>query len=86
MKTEKIETSIFPLVKRFQALKSSETAFMLTEELIIHVKCFRNGTIFSVLGWKEINNQPYLIINKGSWEALVDFNTINNKILKINAK
>lgn len=86
MKTEKIETSVFPLIKRFQALKSSESAFMVTEEIVIHEKCFRRGTIFTVLGWKEINNHPYLIISKGSWEALIDFMKINDKILKIHGK
>ena len=86
MKIENIEASIFPLIKRFQALRSSESAFMITEEMIIYEKCFRRGTIFTVLGWKEINDYPYLIISKGSWEAMIDFSKINNKILKIYGK
>lgn len=86
MNIEKLNTSIFPLVKRFQSVKASETGIMLTEEMIIHEKSFRCGTIFNVIGWKEINEKPYLILSKGSWEAIVDIEKINNKILRIYAK
>jgi hypothetical protein len=86
MNIEKINTSIFPLVKRFQSVKAAETGIMLTEEMIIHEKSFRCGTIFNVIGWKEINEKPYLILSKGSWEAIVDISKINDKILRIYAK
>jgi len=86
MNIEKLNTSIFPLVKRFQSVKANETGIMLKEEMIIHEKSFRCGTIFNVIGWKEINEKPYLILCKGSWEAIVDISKITNKICRINAK
>jgi hypothetical protein len=66
-------TSIFPLIKIFADIKTSSSTVMLTEEIIIHDKCFRCGTIFSILGWREINEIPYLILSKGSWEGLVNY-------------
>lgn len=73
-------TSIFPLIKRFQDIKSSPNSVILIEEVTIHEKCFRIGTIFQILGWREVNNKPYLVINKGSWESLVDYEDFSKKI------
>ena len=86
MSIEKLNTSIFPLIKRFQSVKVAETGIMLKEEMIIHEKSFRCGTIFNVIGWKEINEKPYLILSKGSWEAIVDITKIKDKTLRIDAK
>ena len=79
-------TSIFPLVKRFQDVKSSPTAALLKEETTIHEKCFRSGTIFNIIGWREILGKPYLIISKGSWEGLVEHEKIVNLLEKIDGK
>jgi hypothetical protein len=65
--------SIFPLIKRFQDVKSSHTTVILSDEKIFHEKCFRSGTVFFIRGWREINGRAYLILNKGSWEGLVDY-------------
>lgn len=65
--------SVFPIIKRFDDVKTSPSTVILTEEATIHRKCFRAGTIFFILGWREINDRLYLIINKGSWEGLVDY-------------
>jgi len=86
MNIEKLNTSIFPLVKRFQSVRVAETGIMLKEEMIIHEKSFRCGTIFTVVGWKEINEKPYLILSKGSWEGIVDITKIKDKTIRINAK
>lgn len=84
MNNEIIETSIFPLIKQFKSLKSEQTGIMIKEEMIIHGRCFRTGTVFNILGWKEIDKNPYVILSKGSWEGLVEIQKINNRIVKIN--
>jgi hypothetical protein len=78
-------TSIFPLVKRFQDVQSKNTAF-LNEETVIHGKCFREGTIFTILGWREMSGKPFLILSKGSWEGLVNYEDFSSKLEKIHGK
>ena len=75
--------SIFPLIKRFEDVRTSASTVMLTEETTIHEKCFRSGTIFFILGWREINEKPYLIISKGSWEGLVEYEEFSNILVKV---
>ena len=76
-------TSIFPLVKRFQDVKSLHSTVLLTNECKIHDKCFRSGTIFFIRGWREINSDTYIILNKGSWEALVKYEEFKEKLQDI---
>ncbi len=66
-------TSLFPLIKRFADAKKSHSTAILTEDTVIYNKCFRAGTVFFISGWREIAGQPFLIITKGSWEALVSY-------------
>jgi hypothetical protein len=65
--------NLFPLVKRFQDAKVSNSSALLREECCIHGRCFREGTIFFILGWREVNDRPHLVISKGSWEGMVDY-------------
>ena len=76
-------TSIFPLVKRFEDVKSSASTVILKEETTIHEKSFRSGTIFFILGWREVNEKPYLIISKGSWEGLVSYEEYEHRLDKV---
>jgi hypothetical protein len=76
-------TSIFPLIKRFQDVRNLQSTVMLIKECSIHDKCFRSGTIFFIRGWREINSEPYIILNKGSWEALVNYEEFKPKIQEI---
>lgn len=78
--------NVFPLIKRFQDVKRSASTAILMEETVIHHKCFRAGTVFSVVGWREINEKPFLILSKGSWEGLVDYEEFSNKLEKLNGK
>lgn len=80
MKDLDIHTSIFPLVKRFKNIKSANTTFVLKEDTSIYTKFFREGTIFSVIGWKDIHNKEFLILSKGSWEGLVEVKFITDKL------
>jgi hypothetical protein len=75
--------SIFPLVKRFQDVKTSPSSALLKEESVIHDKCFRAGTVFLVVGWREVQGKPYLILSKGSWEGLVPHDEYSKKLEKI---
>lgn len=75
--------SIFPLIKRFDDIKSAPTTVILKEETVIHEKYFRTGTIFSILGWREINEKAYLVITKGSWEGLIDYEEYATRLEKI---
>ena len=67
-------------------MKKSQKTALLMEEIIIHEKCFREGTIFSIIGWREINSKVYLVISKGSWEGLVNYDEFSLKIEKIDEK
>lgn len=75
-----METSLFPLIKRFKDLK---TSLILVEEEVFHEKAFRAGTIFTVVGWREIEKKAYLVLNKGSWEGLVEFEKYQEKLKKL---
>lgn len=78
--------TIFPLVKRFQDVKTSPMTVMLKEEATFYEKSFRSGTILFVIGWKEILGKPFLILNKGSWEGLVKYEEISTKLLRLNGE
>lgn len=73
-------TSIFPIVKRFQDIKKSSNFVMLRDDVTVYDSSFKAGTVFQILGWREINEKSYLVISKGSWEGLVDFEFIADKI------
>jgi hypothetical protein len=73
-------TSLFPLVKRFEDAKKSPNTVILKEEAVLLEKSFRRGTVFNVVGWRDVNGKPYLIISKGSWEGLVDYDIIGTLI------
>jgi hypothetical protein len=79
-------TSIFPLIKRFGDVKKSSSTVILNEEAIIHDKCFRSGTVFFIVGWRELNDKPFLIISKGSWEGLVSYEEFSSKLEPIDGK
>jgi hypothetical protein len=72
--------NIFPIIKRFNDVKSNVSTVILKEETSIYNKSFRAGTIFFILGWREINEKPYLVLSKGSWEGLVDYEEFVNLI------
>jgi hypothetical protein len=76
-------TSIFPLIKRFQDIRTSPNSVILTEEVTIHEKCFREGTVFQILGWREIKGKAYLVLTRGSWEGLVDYDDFSRKVENI---
>ena len=75
--------NIFPLVKRFQDIKKTHSSVVLKSETIFYDKCFREGSIFTVVGWREINKTPYLILSKGSWEGLISYDDFMAKMEKI---
>ena len=72
--------SLFPLIKRFEDIKKSPNNVILKEEMVILEKCFRLGTILNIVGWREVNGKPYLIVSKGSWEGLVEYDKISSSI------
>jgi len=72
--------SLFPLIKKFEDIKKSPNTVILKEETVILEKCFRSGTVLNVVGWREVNGKPYLIISKGSWEGLVEYEKISHLI------
>jgi len=74
---------IFPLVKRFQDVKALPSTVILKEDTVIHDKCFREGTIFIVIGWREIHGKPFLILSKGSWEGLADYTEFSTRLEKV---
>jgi hypothetical protein len=78
--------NVFPLIKRFQDVRKSTSTVILMEETIIHQKCFRAGTVFIVVGWREVGGKPFLILSKGSWEGLVNYDEFSHKIEKLNGK
>ncbi len=77
--------SVFPVIQRFDDLRV-KTAVILKEEITIYGKCFRLGTIFNILGWREINEKPFLVLSKGSWEGLVDYEKFLPILEKLNDK
>ena len=80
-----MNTCVSPLIKRFQDVQSLDSTVILKSEKVIHHKSFRNGTIFLVLGWREINGKPFLILSKGSWEGLVDYEKIHKDLASVNS-
>lgn len=78
--TETTKKSVFPLIKRFKDVKDLPSTVILNEEIGVHGKTFRAGTIMTVLGWKDIHGTPYLVLCKGAWEGMVEYSWIQPKI------
>jgi hypothetical protein len=81
-----METNLFPIVKRFKDVRASLSSAISTEDLTIYEKSFRKGSVFTVIGWREIDKKAYLIINKGSWEGLISFEKFHSKLKKLDEK
>lgn len=69
----------FPVVMRFSDALRRIGTIVFSEETIIHGKIIKRGSIMNILGWREIDMVPYLILSKGSWEALVKYDDIHAK-------
>ena len=76
-------TALFPLIKRFNDINKKKSSAILKEESFFYDKSFRKGTVFIVIGWREIKNSPYIIISKGSWEGLIPYTVFLEKMEKI---
>ena len=73
-------TSTFPLIKRFQDIQKSPNFVMLSEDITVYDISFKTGSVFQILGWREINEKSYLVLVKGTWEGLIDFEFISDKL------
>lgn len=71
---------IFPVVRRFEDIKLAESSVILKQDISLHQKGFRSGSIFFILGWREINESAYIVMSKGSWQGLIEFNYIKDKV------
>jgi len=72
--------NLFPLIKKFSVAKSRKMLIVLKEHTLIYNKAYKAGTVFSVIGWREVKDIQYLIISKGSCEMIVNFATFNSKV------
>jgi hypothetical protein len=72
--------STFPLIKRFQDIQKSPNFVILSEDITVYDISFKTGSVFQILGWREINEKSYLVLVKGTWEGLIDFEFISDKL------
>jgi len=72
-----------PLIKRFQDILHLSSTIFLQEETLINEKYFRSGTVFMIVGWREIDKVTYLVLSKGSWQGLVSYDKISSIIDKL---
>jgi hypothetical protein len=72
--------TLSPFIKKFSTAKKRKVLIILKDATLIYDKYYKAGTIFSILGWKEINTKRFLIISKGYVEILVDFDTFSDKM------
>jgi len=56
---------------------------MIQEEIVFCEKCFRSGTIFTIVGWREVKGRPYIILSKGSWEGLIDYQKHSSSLIDL---
>lgn len=69
-----------PLIKKFSTAKSKKMLIILKENTLIYDTYYKKGTIFTAMGWKQISDKQFLIIQKGFSEIIVDFATFSQKI------
>ena len=70
-------TNLFPVTKRFIDIKhNSSMAYVLKNDTSFYGHHFRQGAIFLVAGYREINLENYLVMYKGSWEGLFLYDDI----------
>jgi len=68
--------------KRFSDTINSTQMFILDRDLDIFGKALRKGTVLRIIAWREIENIPYLVISKGTWESLVPYDEVASLIPK----
>ena len=64
---------LFTVQKRFQDNINTTKILVLDSDMEIFGKTLRAGSILHIIAWREIDQIPYLVVSKGSWESLIPY-------------
>lgn len=53
---------------------------VLDREIEIFGRVIRKGAVLKIEGWREINEESYVLLSKSTWEILVPLHMINHLI------
>jgi hypothetical protein len=70
----------FPKIHRFSDAVQSNKTLILDRDYDVFGKILRVGTVLRIVGWREVNGMPFLIVTKGSWESLMNLKEIEHLI------
>jgi len=82
MSEELKREDFFSPQKRFSDSINSQQIFILDRDLNVFGKMLRAGSAIRIIAWREINDTPYLVVNKGTWESLIPLKEIANLLPK----
>jgi hypothetical protein len=68
--------------RRFSDSIGSHNTFILDEDMDIFGKLLRAGSVIRIIAWREVNEVPYLVINKGTWESLIEYSRVFHLLKK----
>lgn len=70
----------FPTIQPFKEVVINKKVIILDKDYTIFGKTCKSGSVLYIIGWIEICEQSFIIVNKGSWESLIDLSQINHLI------
>jgi hypothetical protein len=53
---------------------------VLDREIEVFGRVIRKGAVLKIEGWREINEESYVLLSKSTWEILVPLHMINHLI------
>ena len=72
----------FPTQKRFSDTMGSTSTFVLDSDMIVFGKSLQCGTVLTIAAWRDIDNVPYLVVSKGTWESLILYDDVKHLLNK----
>jgi uncharacterized secreted protein with C-terminal beta-propeller domain len=82
MKEQALTKDFFGTQKRFADVEEGKEVFILDRDVNVFGKTLRMGSVIRVIAWREVDNEPYLVVSKDTWESLIKYEDIVHLLKK----
>jgi len=82
MKGETVTKDFFGTQRRFVDVTEGKEVFILDRDINVFGKTLRMGSVIRVIAWREVDNEPYLVVSKDTWESLIKYEDIVHLLKK----
>lgn len=72
MKTSMEKRVGFPL--------DQKNVFILDREIEVFERVIRKGSVLTIEGWREINEEKFVLVSRSTWETLIPYHLVSHLI------